>query len=106
MVISHKYRYLFIEIPLTGSWAIRKELCEFYGGQQILHKHATYHEFQQSATDDEQAYFVFATVRNPLDSMVSAFYKYKSDHKGVFSDAQHSINTNIIDYADVMLFDM
>lgn len=37
MIISHEHKYLFIEIPLTASWAVRKELCEFYGGEAILH---------------------------------------------------------------------
>ena len=40
MVISHKHRYVFVEIPHTGSHAISKELCEFYDGQIIHRKHA------------------------------------------------------------------
>lgn len=101
MIISHKYRYLFIEIPLTGSWAIRHQLVDHYDGQPILHKHANYLEFKRTATDDERKYFAFATVRNPLDVMVSGFFKHKTDHKGVFSNAENSIESNVIDYADV-----
>jgi len=99
MIISHQYRYLFIEIPLTGSWSIRHELCERYAGVPILHKHATYPEFAASATPAERDYFVFAAVRNPLDKVVSRYYKLKTDHKGAFSDPT-SADALLTDYAD------
>jgi hypothetical protein len=99
MVVSHKYRYLFIEIPLTGSWAIRHELCTYYGGTPILHKHATYPEFRRVAKKDELDYFVFATVRNPLDEVVSRYFKLKTDHKGVFSDTTRVASLEA-DYSD------
>lgn len=101
MIISHKYRYLFIEIPVTGSYAIHQELCKYYDGHPILHKHATYPEFRGTATRDEQSYFVFASVRNPLDTTVSAFFKYKTNHKGAYSDTDASIQSDKIDYADI-----
>lgn len=99
MIISHKHRYLFIEIPLTGSWAIHHELCKYYGGSPILHKHATYPEFRRIAKIDELQYFVFGTVRNPLDEVVSRYYKLKTDHKGVFSDATQ-VASLTADYSD------
>jgi hypothetical protein len=86
MIISHKHRYLFIEIPLTASWAIRHELVEHYDGEPILHKHASYPEFRRKANPEELDYFVFATVRNPLDKAVSRYCKYQTNHKGTFSD--------------------
>jgi hypothetical protein len=48
MIVSHQYKCLFMEIPLTASWAISQELCRYYGGASILHKHATYVEFGKS----------------------------------------------------------
>lgn len=104
MIISHKYRYLFIEIPLTGSWAIRVELLQNYDGQLILHKHANYQEFKRFASGNELDYFKFATVRNPLDETVSSFFKLKGDHKGIYSEKDASIRTNIIDYADATIY--
>ena len=86
MVISHKHRYLFVEIPLTASWAIHSELCTHYDGSPILHKHATYPEFRRHASVDELKYFVFGTVRHPMDEVVSRYFKLLTDHKGVFSD--------------------
>ena len=101
MIISHQYQYLFIEIPLTASWAIRHELCEYCGGKPILHKHATYPEFAASATSTELHYFVFAAVRNPLDKVVSRYYKLKTDHKGAFPDptSADALLTDFSDYA-------
>lgn len=86
MIISHKYKYLFVELPRTGSTAISAELTEFYDGQSVLHKHATYLEFLKTATPEEKQYFVFSGIRNPLDDAVSLYFKYKTDHKSRFSN--------------------
>jgi len=82
MVISHKYRYVFVELPHTGSTSISRELCQQYDGHSILFRHATYQEFLRSASDDEKQYFVFSCIRNPLDDAVSCYFKYKNQVKG------------------------
>ncbi|MGQ0608709.1 MAG: sulfotransferase family 2 domain-containing protein [Chloroflexota bacterium] len=86
MIISHQHRFLFVELPRTGSTAIRRELRELYDGSPILHKHATYLEFARQASADERTYFVFSGIRNPLDDAVSRYFKLKTDHKQRFSD--------------------
>ncbi|MEO8509638.1 MAG: sulfotransferase family 2 domain-containing protein [Chloroflexota bacterium] len=86
MIISHKHRYLFVELPRTGSTAVRRELRELYDGEPILHKHATYEEFAAIATEDERRYFVFSSIRNPLDDAVSRYFKFRTDHKGRYTD--------------------
>jgi hypothetical protein len=80
LVISHKYRYLFIELPQTGSSTVAQELCELYDGKRILKKHATYRDFLRTATHDEKGYFVFSGIRNPMDKTVSLYYKYRTNH--------------------------
>jgi hypothetical protein len=85
MIISHKHRYLFVELPQTGSTAISRELCQHYGGQEILHKHATYGEFLKAADRNHGTYFVFSGIRNPLDNAVSTYFKCKTDHYGTYS---------------------
>jgi hypothetical protein len=86
MVISHKYRYLFIEVYRTGSTAISSELCELYDGHKILSKHSRYHEFLKVATEEEKKYFVFSGIRNPMDMVVSGYVKMKNDHKGRYTN--------------------
>jgi hypothetical protein len=86
MVISDRYRYVFVELPHTGSTAVSRELCERYEGRKILHKHATYEEFVGVASSEQRTYFVFSTVRNPLDEAVSVYHKFLTDHRNRFTD--------------------
>ena len=86
MIISDEHRYLFVELPRTGSMAISAELREFYGGQAILGKHSTYREFLRVATPDQKRYFVFSGVRNPLDAAVSRYFQLRTDIRGRFTD--------------------
>ncbi|MDE0949946.1 MAG: sulfotransferase family 2 domain-containing protein [Halioglobus sp.] len=78
MVISHKYRYIFIQTPKTASSTIAIALCNRYDGEEILHKHATFDEYLAQASEAERKYFSFAGVRNPLDVVVSRFELRKS----------------------------
>lgn len=88
MIVSHSHRYVFVELPRTGSTAVRRELRELYDGTPILHKHSTYAEFRRQASPAELEYFVFSTIRNPLDDAVSNYFKLKTDHKGRLSDPE------------------
>jgi len=88
LIVSHKHRYVFVELPRTGSTAVRHELRELYDGTPILHKHSTYPEFLRQASADERRYFVFSAVRNPLDDAVSRYFKLMTDHKQRFSDQE------------------
>lgn len=89
MVISHKHKYLFLELPRTGSTAVSKELCQLYGGERILKKHATYNDFLRTANDDEKKYFVFSSIRNPADKILSLYFKYKTDQRGYDNKETH-----------------
>jgi len=103
MIISYKHRYLFIERPLTGSWAIRHELCEYYDGIPILHKHAGYSEFRRHARPEELKCLIFTGIRNPLDLIVSRYFKLMTDHKGAFSNPE-TTKTLITDYSDLVKY--
>lgn len=85
MIISHKYKYLFVELPLTGSTAIANELLEYYGGERMLMKHSTYEDFRRAADGRWSDYYTFSGIRNPLDQVVSQYAKLKADHKGKYS---------------------
>lgn len=81
MIISHKHRYVFVEFPRTGTTAVSKELCQNYDGARILNKHSTYQEFLKAASPEEKKYFVFTSIRNPLDDAVSHYFKLRTDHR-------------------------
>jgi hypothetical protein len=100
VVISDKYKYLFIEIPRNATWAIHAELSEHYEGTPILHKHATYPEFKHYATSEQLSYFVFAGVRNPLDTIVTSYVRLSSgsDQKIPDSIQDEAINSLESDY--------
>jgi hypothetical protein len=85
MIISDAHRYLFVELPHTGTTAISQELRECYAGERILHKHARYGEFLRQASEAQRGYFVFSCVRNPLDEAVSIYARLRSDHKNAYT---------------------
>ena len=86
MIISHRHRYLFVEVPRTGSTAVSAELREHYAGHGILRKHASYRDFLRVATEGERRYFRFAAVRNPLDVAVTRYIRLKNDVQGIYHD--------------------
>lgn len=86
MVISHRYRYVYIQLPQTACTTVQNELLELYDGEKILFKHALYEDFLQQASPEEKKYFVFSNIRNPLDVVVSKYFKYKTDHVGAYSN--------------------
>ncbi|MEH6592072.1 MAG: sulfotransferase family 2 domain-containing protein [Halioglobus sp.] len=95
MVISHKYRYVFVQSMKTASTAIASELCENYDGEMILKKHATIDDFRAQASPDELTYFSFSGVRNPLDVVVSRFELRKGGDRNMHRN--HRAQTRFIE---------
>ena len=79
MIISHKYKFLFIGLPFSASSAISKELHLQYKGKPYLGKHSLYHEFEKVATKEEKKYFVFAVLRNPMEIAVTVYEKMRTN---------------------------
>jgi len=96
MVISKENKYLFIQLPMTGSKAIARELVANYKGQYILYTHATYYDFLKIANKEEKKYFVFSCLRNPMDKTVSHYEKIKNDHNSQFSRASKNKFSTIL----------
>jgi hypothetical protein len=88
MIVSHKHRYVYVELPRTGSSAVSAELRENYDGQSFLFKHATYRDFLRVATPDEKTYFTFSGLRNPLDVAVTRYTHLLEDSRGHFSEPE------------------
>jgi hypothetical protein len=105
MIISHKYRYLFIEVPHTASTAISRELRAQYDGTTILRKHATYSQFLEIASEEEKQYFVFAGVRNPLDVAVTKYMRYKTNHNQIYTTPRQLVeHGGSVSWYDLMVF--
>lgn len=88
MIISHKYKFLFIGLPFSASSAITKELHTQYHGKPYLRKHSLYHEFEKIATKEELDYFVFAVLRNPMEIVITVYEKMKANAKGNFTNPE------------------
>ena len=88
MIISDKYKYVFIGLPLAASTAISKELCEMYSGRPILSKHSIYQDFLKVATVEQKRYKVLACARNPLDIGVSQYTQNDEYANGNYSNEQ------------------
>lgn len=86
MIISHKHKFLFIGLPFSASSAITKELNLQYEGKPYLKKHSLYNDFRKRATQEELNYFVFAVLRNPMETVVTAYLKMKENTKGIFTN--------------------
>jgi len=86
MIISYKYKFLFIGLPFSASSAITKELHKEYEGKPYLRKHSLYHEFEKVATTEEKKFFVFAVLRNPMEIAVTVYEKMKANAKGNFTN--------------------
>ncbi|MDP8904620.1 MAG: hypothetical protein M3N29_04785 [Chloroflexota bacterium] len=85
-MISDRHRYVFIELPRTGTTAVAAELVDNYDGREILGKHSTYRDFLRIANDDQKRYFAFASIRNPLDVAVSRYVQLKTNKGQRFTD--------------------
>ena len=86
MIISHKYKFVFIGLPFSASSAISKELNLEYEGEPYLRKHSLFHEFEKVATKEERNYFVFAVLRNPMEIAVTVYEKVRANAKGNFTN--------------------
>ena len=87
MVICDQLGLVFIEIPNTGCTAIRETLLEHYEGEAVLHKHATYYEYRRYQAKRYKDFFVFGTVRSPLETICTQYRKLVYDHRERFSRA-------------------
>ena len=81
MLISHKHKFITIDIPKTGTTSINSALSNELGGNDFTLKmsqdkgirHAIYEQCMKKFSGFEN-YFVFAFVRNPWDRLLSFYY--------------------------------
>ncbi len=99
MIISHKYKFIFIAIPKTGTHAIRfalrkhlakddieqvglfvKKKAPYKEIASINHGHISANEIKKAVGENIwNSYFKFACVRNPWDRFISyVFFMYRN----------------------------
>lgn len=96
---SDEFGYLFVEVPRTGSKAIGQGvLIPRLGGEMVGvaetresagDVHAPQHELVERgllSQEHLQRLFVFGTVRNPFDSMVSLYEKMRNKYAPLLDD--------------------
>ncbi|MFT7588163.1 MAG: hypothetical protein ACI959_000370 [Limisphaerales bacterium] len=81
MIISDKNKYVFVQLPKTASTAIEEELLNHYDGKAIMLKHDLYYKFLKQANAEQKKYFVFASVRNPMDIAASHYYNLLQENR-------------------------
>ncbi|HEY7440212.1 MAG TPA: sulfotransferase family 2 domain-containing protein [Acidimicrobiia bacterium] len=79
MIVSDKYRFVLVQVPQTGSTSLGRHLVDVAEGRNVLLKHSTLDEAHWLLGDQIRGYRVVASVRNPVDQLVSSFYKLRED---------------------------
>jgi len=81
MIISHRFKFIFISIPKTGSTSTEKTIIPFLSSCDFSSWNNTRHRLDLNThspariviKDNIKNYFKFAFVRNPWDRQVSLF---------------------------------
>jgi hypothetical protein len=76
MIISHEHKFVFVQVPQTGSSFIGNYLINHFAGKSVLDKHSVYTEFLDTATQKEQSYWSIVGKRNPLDRATTRFARH------------------------------
>ncbi len=88
MVISTENKYVFIEIGKSGTTAISAELVNYYGGKKILKKHTSIKILLKLLKYKNLDYFIFASIRNPLNKVISTYEKLDTYWSSELIDAK------------------
>ncbi len=90
MIISKKWKYIFIGLPFSASSAISKELVRNYEGVPVSWKHSN---ITDSSVTREiiKDYFVFCVYRNPIDITFSYYNKILTNAYNVYTQKEYFI---------------
>ena len=87
MIVSDKYKYVFIGLPFSASSAISKDLCDKYEGKPYLRKHSLYSDFKKQTNKSKLKYRVFAVLRNPMEITITSYEKLKSNPNNIYTNS-------------------
>ncbi|MEM9515317.1 MAG: hypothetical protein AAGA42_10725 [Actinomycetota bacterium] len=75
MILGRDLRYVFVQVPQTGSTAVGSWLCDHYGGEPVLEKHATIIEARHRLGRELDGCVVIVSIRDTYDQLISSYYK-------------------------------
>lgn len=90
MIISEKWKYIFIGLPFCASSAISKELVEEYDGRAILGKHSNITDLISLGFDVSE-YFIFAVYRDPLDMKFTQYTKITNNSHEAYTNPEYFV---------------
>ena len=73
-MISHKHRFIFIEVPKTGTTTICSILKNNFDAVQP-YKHLDIEQYKEKFPKETSSYFKFSFVRNPWSRVVSLYHR-------------------------------
>lgn len=93
MIISHRYKVIFIKTRKTAGSSIEKYLIDYLGPDDVCtgsdpdktlrlnteetNGHKSWQWIEKNYPEEWKSYFKFAVERNPWDKLVSAYFYYK-----------------------------
>jgi hypothetical protein len=100
MLISHKYKFLFVAVPKTATTSIQECLLEFGDCELVPPKHKYAKQAKaELAPEIWDEYFKFAFVRNPYDWMLSwYFYRQRPQFREGKGHQRYTGNTSFEDF--------
>ncbi len=75
MLVSHRHRLVFVQVPQTGCTAVGEWMTEHLDAVSVLRKHSTLSQAKRVLGSEIDGYLVVASVRDSLDQFVSSFHK-------------------------------
>ena len=79
-MISHKHKFIFIEVPKTGTTTICSVLKNNFDAVQP-HKHLDIEQYKETFPKETSSYFKFSFVRNPWSRVVSLYNRKEGIQK-------------------------
>jgi hypothetical protein len=75
VIVSHEHRFVYVQVPQTGSSAIGSWMIDHLDGVSVLRKHTTLPQARRLLGSSIDGYLVIASVRDSLDQFVSSYFK-------------------------------
>lgn len=88
MIISEKWKYIFVGLPFSASSAISKELVKRYDGFPVASKHANITELISTGVDISK-YYIFAVYKDPIDIEFTCYNKLITNAYGIYTNQNY-----------------